>query len=373
MGLNKLSDLPPTPGEGIELPHLTERQEMLLSLIVREYTRNPQPVASKSLVEQFNLGISSATVRNEMSALEQQGLIYAPHTSAGRVPTKLGYRYFVHRLLNAGELPPLERRRIAREFQLAPQSLEEWMRLAASVLSRTSQYAALVTLPRAAENHFRHLELISTQGRLVLLVLVLQGGSVHQQMLTLADAVQQGALSRLAQIINETCAGLTAEQVRSKTRSMSDTLASEVGDLVADAMIQTNQQNARDVVRYGLSESLNTLTDDEAQQAVRILEEQTILSSILRELLAPDQPDVRVVVAGEERWNDLSHLSMVLARYGTPTARGALGVLGPTRMRYGRAISAVRYVASLMSGMMGNVYEESRSGDTEDDDENSES
>lgn len=360
MGINKSSDLSPTPGDNIELPHLTERQEMVLSLIVREYTRNPQPVASKALVEQFNLGISSATVRNEMSALEQYGLIYAPHTSAGRVPTKLGYRYFVNRLLNADELPSLERRRIAREFQRAPQSVEEWMRLAASVLSRTSQYAALVTLPRAAENHFRHLELISTQGRLVLLVLVLQGGSVHQQVLTLADVVQQDTLSRLAQIINETCAGLTAEQVRSKTRSMSDTLAREVGDLVADAMIQTNQQSARDVVRYGLSESLYTLTDDEAQQAVRVLEEQSVLSGILREMMGPDQPDVRVVVAGEERWNDLSHLSMVLARYGTPSARGALGVLGPTRMRYGRAISAVRYVASLMSGMMGNVYEESR-------------
>ncbi len=372
MGINKPPDFPSAPGEGIELPHLTERQEMVLSLIVREYTRNPQPVASKALVEQFSLGISSATVRNEMSMLEQYGLIYAPHTSAGRVPTKLGYRYFVHRLLNAGELPPLERRRIAREFQRAPQSMEEWMRLAASVLSRTSQYAALVTLPRAAENHFRHLELISTQGRLVLLVLVLQGGSVHQQMLTLAETAQQDALSRLAQIVNENCAGMTAEQVRSKTRNLSDTLAREVGDVVADAMIQVNQQSTRDVVRYGLSESLNLLTDDEAQQAVRVLEEQTVLNGILREMMAPDQPDVRVVVAGEERWDDLSHLSMVLARYGTPNARGALGVLGPTRMRYGRAISAVRYVASLMSGMMGNVYGE-RPDDPEDEDAESES
>lgn len=349
---------PPSEPVGSDLPVLTERQERILSLLVREYIRTGQPVGSKTLVEQSDLGVSSATVRNEMVMLEQKDLIFAPYTSAGRVPTQQGYRYFVHRLLREGGLSAQERRRIAQEFEQAPADPEEWMQLAAMVLWRTSRAAALVTLPRAVENHFKHVELIGTQGRLVLMVLVLQGGTVQQQMLTLAEPVGQPTLSQTAQAINQGCAGLTAEQVRQRARRLPEELGREVGELVADAMAQANQQSVRDFYRYGLSESLAEFADHEAQQIVRVLEEQSLLEGILRETLAPDQPDVRVVVAGEGRWEDLSHLSMVLGRYGTPQARGALGVLGPTRMRYGRAISTVRYVANLMSGLIDDIYRE---------------
>jgi len=115
--------------------------------------------------------------------------------------------------------------------------------------------------------------------------------------------------------------------------------------------------------RFGLSENLPAFSDDEAQQAIRVLEEHTVLDGILKETLRPGRPDVFVVVAGEGRWEALSHLSMVLGRYGTSQARGALGVLGPTRMRYGRAISTVRYVASLMSDLFGGCLRRARTGE----------
>jgi heat-inducible transcriptional repressor len=340
---------------GTPLPDLTERQEFILSVIVREYIRDAQPVGSKLLVEEFDIGVSSATVRNDMVALEQHGLIYAPHTSAGRIPTRQGYSYFAQRLLKTARLSVQERRSIEQAFQRASRNVDEWPRIAAMALSRTAKLAALATPPRAAENRFKHLELISTQGRLVLMVLVLHGGSVQQQLLTLADAVPQEVLSRTAQIINAICMRLIAEQVRARTRSQSDELVREIGELVADAMRQVNQQSARDVYRYGLSESLTSFSEHEAQQVLRVLEEEDLLESILRETLADDEPDVQIVVAGEGRWENLSHLSMVLGRYGTPQARGTLGLLGPTRMRYGRAVSAVRYVASLMSDMLDHV------------------
>ncbi|MBN1200744.1 MAG: heat-inducible transcription repressor HrcA [Anaerolineae bacterium] len=347
----------------LELPDLTERQEYILSLIVREYIRDPQPVASKTLVDLFDLGVSSATVRNEMVLLEQHGLIYAPHTSAGRVPTPEGYRYFVHRLVQHVDLLPQERYQIMYEFRQAPPDIEEWMHIASIVLARTAQTAALVTPPRAIERHFKHLELINTQGRLVLMVLVLHGGSVHQQILTLAESVAQEALSRVAQIINLACAGQNAAAVRSKTRSHADALVREVGELVSEAMGERDPDSIRRIYRYGLSESLPAFTDDEARQAIRVLEERSLLDGIVRETLAAGQPDVHVVVGGEGRWEDLTHLSMVMSRYGTPLAHGALGVLGSTRMRYGRAISTVRYVASLMSDMLDQVY-----GEPENDD-----
>jgi heat-inducible transcriptional repressor len=342
-----------------DLPLLTERQETILSLIVREYVHDAQPIGSKTLVKAFDLGVSSATVRNDMAALEQLGLIYAPHTSAGRIPTRQGYRYFVQRLLKTARLSGQERYNIEQAFKQVSQSVDEWPRIATIALSRTAKMAALATPPRAVENHFKHLELISTQGRLVLMVLVLQDGSVHQQLLTLAEAAPQEVLSRTAQIINTICARMTAHQVRAKARTPSDELVHEIGELVADAMLQGKQQSARDVYRYGLSESLTSFSESEAQQALRVLEEEDLLESILRDTLANDEPDVQIVVAGEGRWEHLSHLSMVLSRYGTPHTRGALGLLGPTRMRYGRAVSAVRYVASLMSDMLDAIYGES--------------
>lgn len=348
------------PEQPTDLPELTERQEMILGLIVREYIRDAQPVGSKTLVERFDLDMSSATVRNEMGVLEQHGLIYAPHTSAGRVPSQQGYRYFVRRLLTGGNLSSKERRRIAEEFREVSLNVDEWPRIAAMVLARTAQTAALATPPRAIESHFKHLELISTQGRLVLMVLVVQGGSVHQQMLTLAESAAQDVLSRTASQINQVSAGQTADQVRAKTRAHSDPLTREIGELVADAMHQANQQATREIYRYGLSENLIHFNEHAAQQVIRVLEEEDLLDGILQDLLSPDQPDVRVVVAGEGRWENLSHLSMVLGRYGSPQARGAVGVVGPTRMRYGRAVSTVRYVASLMSGMLDDVYGESK-------------
>lgn len=350
-------DIIPTDKEkGEALPTLTARQEVILSLIVREYIQAAQPVGSKTLVEEFDLGVSSATVRNDMGILEEHGLIYAPHTSAGRVPTRLGYRYFVHRLLKTVRLSTQDRRRITQAFEQAPHNVEEWPRIAAMALSQTARTAALVTPPRAVENRFKHLELISTQGRLVLMVLVLQGGTVQQQMLTLAEPVKQDVLSQTAQIINLECAMLTAHDIRAKIRAQSDELLRDIGELVADAMEQSNQQAARDVVRYGLSESLASFSENEAQQALRVLEEEDVLETILRDLFAAEEADVQIVVAGEGRWEHVNHLSMVLGRYGTPQARGALGVLGPTRMRYGRAVSAVRYVANLMSDLLGELH-----------------
>ena len=141
-------------------------------------------MSSKYLVEAFALGLSSATIRNEMAVLEEKGYIGAPHTSAGRIPTEKGYRYFVRRLLTISELSHAEQMRITEKMQEdSPLATEQWMRLAATVLARTVQSAALVTPPISETNRFKHVELISIQGRLVLMVLVLHSGSVHQQML----------------------------------------------------------------------------------------------------------------------------------------------------------------------------------------------
>jgi heat-inducible transcriptional repressor len=342
----------------METPQLTERQEKILALVVREYTTKPEPVSSKLLAEKFLVNISSATIRNDLAVLEELGFVVAPHTSAGRVPTEAGYRYFVKRLLDEGDLPPDEQQNIANEFSVVPTNVEQWMQVAASTLARASRSAALVTAPRALSSQFKHIELISTQGRLVLMVLVLYGGDVRQQMLTMEDVLSQDVLSAAARRLNSTCEGLTGEQVRSRVRNADNELEREVLEIIAETLDASDNKVQLVTYREGLKDVLPEFTESVgAQQVLRLMEERSLLSGILAEALDQHIGHVRVLIGGEGRWSEATHLSMVLSRYGvTGQMTGTLGVLGPTRMRYGRAISTVRYVATLMSNLLLDVY-----------------
>jgi heat-inducible transcriptional repressor len=340
---------------------LTERQETILGLIVREYTDTATPISSKALVEKYNLSISSATVRNEMSVLTEKGYLRQPHTSAGREPTEASYRYFVQRLIGDTELPLAEQRTISHQFYQARQDMDQWMRLAASVLAQHARGASLVTAPRQLQARFKHLELISTQGRSVLLVLVLTGGEVRQQMLTLAEPVAQEGLTEAAKHINHICKGLDSVGVAGQAEHLPP-LEQDVVRLVSEVMRKAEAFSATEIFRDGVTNVLaepEFATSDSARQALRVLEERTYLEEFLAKVLAPTIGGVQVVIGGENSWQELKEFSMVLARYGVAGyATGALGVLGPQRMAYGRAISTVRYVAGMMSDLMYEIYAE---------------
>jgi len=328
-----------------------------LALIVREYVRRSEPVSSKYLAEN-ELNVSSATIRNEMAVLEELGFITSPHTSAGRVPTEAGYRYFVKRLLKEVELSETERRSITEQFQASTSDVQAWMRLAVATLARTARSAALVTTPQSTRrSQFKHVELIATQGRMALMVLVLYGGTVRQHMLTLAEAVPQEMLSATAARLNALCDTLDSDQIRLKGRTLDTPLEREVIDLIAESLAEADRNQYNVAYQEGLREVLPDLSDGEAaQQALHLLEGSSLLGAIFSEAdLHHD--GVRVVIGGEGRWAEVRRLSLVLARYGVDEqAIGLIGVIGPTRMRYGRAIASVRFVAGLMSDMLLNVY-----------------
>lgn len=338
---------------------LSARQKLVLSLVIREYVQSKMPVGSQTLVDRYGLNISSATVRNEMSYLEELGYLTHPHTSAGRTPTDRGYRYFVERLLQETELPAAERRTIAHQFQQVRRDVDEWMPLATSVLSRTTSGAALATAPRPTRARYRHLELISTQGRLVLLVLVLHGGAVRQQLLTLPEAVSQQDLSTAAARLNQLCAGLTADEIEVQSSSLPP-LEADVALLIASAMKRASSIAADEVVHDGLRELLQEpefSTGTESRGVLRMVEERSFLEAVLSDTLGPTVGSVRVMIGGEGRFDELQACSLILSRYGVADlSTGALGVVGPTRMGYGRAISAVRFVAGLLSDLVYDVF-----------------
>jgi heat-inducible transcriptional repressor len=335
---------------------LTERQNTLLLAIVREYIDGAAPVGSKRLVERYHLDLSSATIRHEMAALTEMGYLRQPHTSAGRVPTEEGYRHFVSALMVQGELAPAVQNTILHQFHQAQAGTDEWMHLAASVLAHESRVASMVTAPRADTPQFQHVELISTQGRQILMVLVLMGGEVLQQLLTLAEPVPQDRLSQTAGRMNSTLAGRTVDELAALSRRP-DALEQDLLTLILGELRRTADSRSGEIYTDGLT---NMLSEPEfagtasARRAMRLLEERTELQEILAQTTNNSAVGgLQVLIGGEGGWEELSECSMVLTRYGVPgLATGTLGVLGPMRMSYARTIPTVRFVAGLLSDLV---------------------
>jgi heat-inducible transcriptional repressor len=291
-----------------------------------------------------------------MVELTDADYLRQPYTSAGRIPTEEGYRYFVRQLMGQTELPMNTRRTITHQFYQAGRDVNRWMRLAASVLAHQSQGASLVTSPRPDSARFKHLSLISTHGRQVLMVMVWTGGQVRQQMLTLAEPVSQEQLSTAASHINLLCEGLDAEGIAALSGQF-DVLEQDVIKLAREELDRMKQVVSGEVFRDGLT---NVLAEPEfaesesARKALRVLEERSMLEDLLsRTVLTSGMDDVQVLIGGEGTWEDLRDCSMVLARYGAPgLVTGALGVLGPTRMAYGHTVSTVRFVSGLLSDLV---------------------
>ncbi|MDE3091033.1 MAG: heat-inducible transcription repressor HrcA [Chloroflexota bacterium] len=335
---------------------LTDRQERILGFVVQEYVENAQPVGSETL-RRRGLGVSSATIRNELAELEELGYLMHPHTSAGRIPTETGYRYFVESLMEEFELPPVEQRMISHQFHQVTLDVDQWMRLAAAVLAHASHSAALVTAPQSTRCRFKHLQLVSINDQIALLVLVLQEGTIKQQMLALAEPVAQEELTHLSNRLNDHFAGLNVEQIRSTPLQFSVFEGSVVRVVVA-LMRQIDSRSSHDVYRDGIMDILRQpefSAIGRMQALLEMLEQRTTLEMMLTEL-APER-GVQVVIGAESQYDAMTDYSMVLSRYGLPgEASGIVGVLGPVRMHYPRTIGVVRFVSSLLDDLMARMY-----------------
>jgi heat-inducible transcriptional repressor len=340
-----------------ELEGLSPRTQAVLRLVVSEYITSAVPVSSKMLSERYELGVSPATIRHEMAVLEEKGFLTHPHTSAGRVPTDHGYRYFVEKLMSEGDLSSAERRTINHQFHQARLELDQWMRLAAAVVAHKAQAVSLVTAPRSWQCRIKHVELISIRDTVALVILVLQAGVVKQQVMTLESPWNQDDLTRSARRLTDFWAGFDQGGVATSLAGLND-FEHRVADVVLETMQRIDAYTGTDIYRDGLSNVLNQpefVHSDSVQQIVRVLEERQFVESLVGEVL--QRGGLQIIIGGEGRWEDLSEVSIVLARYGIDNeATGALGVFGPIRMQYGRAVSVVRYVSQLMSDLMNEIY-----------------
>lgn len=335
----------------------SERQKFLLALIVHEYARTAAPVGSRYLVEHYNLAMSSATVRNELAELTEKGYLRQPYTSAGRVPTEEGYRFFVGRLMQEISLPEPVRRTITHQFYQMRTDVDQWMRLAASVLAHQTRAASLVTAPHPERARLKHVELISTRGQQVLAVLVIVGGEIRQRLLTLHEPIQQEQLSAAADRLTRLFHDQDMEGIRGMRTDLT-ALEQVVMDWLVDDLGQADEMASGEVYLDGLTNVLaesEYANSEEARRALRVLEERSVLQDLLaRTVLATGTVGgIQVLIGGEGTWDELRQSSLVLARYGVPgSVTGTLGVLGPMRMAYGRTISTMRFLAGLLSDLV---------------------
>jgi heat-inducible transcriptional repressor len=342
---------------------LTERQRIVLRAVVEDYVLNAIPVGSQALVERYRLQVSSATVRSAMAELEALGLLSHPHTSAGRVPSDLGYRIYVETLMREAALDRADQLMIRHQFSQVELTSNEWLRLAASILATSTRSAAVVTPARARRARFGHVQLVALADKARLAVLVLGDGNVVQRRLQRASVERasdggetgQVELDTVAATLNSEFAGLSAPQVRRRVGKLTP-LAALVSEVVAQMLEESDTIAVEDVFTDGI---VNVLEQPEFAGGAKLRGVLEVLQrSDFLEQLVPvlGRRGGVTVIIGHENVNDAMHeVSLVFAPYGTEDgALGLLGVLGPTRMPYPRAIPTVRYLSSLMNELITN-------------------
>ncbi len=342
---------------------LSERQRNILRVIIEEYVSSARPVASEHIVSRYELNVSSATVRNDMVELERAGLIIQPHTSAGRVPSDRGYRYFVENLMTPAALGADEQRKIHHQFHQVEMDAEEWVRLATSVLARSVHSAALATAPRSTAVHLKHSELLSLAERRVMIVLVGHDGTVAQQMLNIEEPWDQERLSTLSARLNGALEGKSATEIREWAAQEENTaplgsLATGVLVVVAGILSRLERPESSQIYHEGLSHILEQpeFRDPERiSQVLAMFEHGAALSSLIPSVI--NQEGVQVIIGGQGWGEGMEQYGVVLARYGLgDKLAGVLGVVGPTRMPYSRSVSTVGYMSQLLSELLQKTY-----------------
>jgi heat-inducible transcriptional repressor len=335
---------------------LKPREEIILSSIIRQYVERALPVSSGSVLEECGLDVSSATVRNDVSRLEEEGFILRPHYAAGSVPSDKGYRHYITTLRNP-ELPAEEQFLINHLFHQVEDKLEEWLNLAASVLAQQVHNMAVVTTPRPAASRFKHLELVSIQPRLALAVLVLHGAKVRQQLINLGEETTQEELARYSDHLNNICSGLSAGQLMPKCARL-DNATRSFAAYVQGMMQAEDGRTGQEVFLDGW----HFLMDQpEFSQGARLNQLMNLFEQRrLGEVMAQDSPlgyGVQVVIGKENQSEAVQECSLVVCHYGLPDqVLGNIAVVGPTRMAYERTISVLSYISSLISLMVAELY-----------------
>ncbi|MHB8572561.1 MAG: heat-inducible transcriptional repressor HrcA [Candidatus Dormibacteria bacterium] len=324
------------------------RKQQILKAVVSEFTDSGIPVGSQVLERRHFAHLSAATIRNELAFLMEEGYLVQPHTSAGRVPSDRGYRYFVDHLMEEGRVPAKVKRMTDQRLATPILDMQHLVEEVASLLADTTRSASLVTPPRAPHARAKHVDLVGLEGKVALLVLMLEGNVLRQAEVVFEEALDQGELSGIAQCLNAELAGLDSLQARAAAGAPGLTRhRRRATEAVADTLAAHDAVGANPVAHDGVRHLLDQPEFNEVRRVralVEALEEATYMAGLLQNLVG--DRDTQVVIGSENPWAQLQDFSLVITTYGRPgELKGTLGVIGSTRMRYSEMVAATRYVA----------------------------
>jgi heat-inducible transcriptional repressor len=345
---------------------LDARAQAILLAVIDEYVASAVPVGSQTLVERYPFGVSSATVRNVLAELEAEGFLDHPHTSAGRVPTDAGYRFFVESLVGDMALPQIEQLTIRHQFGQIEFATDQWFRLAATTLASATRAAGLATPAKPRAARIRRLELVGIGERMASLVVVLNEGSLKQALLAIAPGTTDDELAEAAGRLNRSCLGLAAADLAERLRWFEEapaddpvfTLVRRAGEkalrILRDFDAATVEQLFSDGLLHVMAEP-EFAASEKLRRVFAVLENRGYLGELIEDVTRAG--DLRVYIGRENRTEEMAGVSLVLAPYGRPGAAvGVVGVLGPTRLRYPQAIGTVRFVSGLMNDLVDHLY-----------------
>jgi heat-inducible transcriptional repressor len=341
------------------------RTQAILRAVIEEYVTTATPVGSQALVERYGLGVSSATVRHILAELELAGLLTHPHTSAGRVPTDAGYRFYVESIHDAVPLPAVEQLMIRHQFGQVEFASEHWFRLAATTLAGLTRSAGLATPAKPRAAHIRRVDLVAVNERMASLILVLREGSIKQAILTLdePEPVDQAVLNQVAGLLNDRLNDLTATSAEAAIGALDEAdpierIGRRVGGRIVGILRDYDAAAVEEVFSDGLlnvMEAPEFAQSDKLRQVFSALENRAYLGELVGSVAGSGR--IRIVIGAENPREEMHDVTLILAPYGRPgRALGVVGVLGPTRMSYPNAIGTVSFVSGLMNELVDHLY-----------------
>jgi heat-inducible transcriptional repressor len=341
---------------------MNERKKKVLLAIVQDYIQTAEPVGSRTIAKKFVLKVSPATIRNEMADLEEMGLIEQPHTSAGRIPSYLGYRYYVDCLMEKEPLLKNELERIELELNKKIKQMEEIIQQTSRLLSEMTRYTSLMDSPALSHKAIKHVQLIPLQPTQALVVVVTETGSVMNRVLSIPEAVSADDLSRISQVLNKKLLGQSMETVRKAVLEgiYADLLHERnMLNVVLEALEQAMVGDGGQKVYLG--GTLNILNQPEFKDVEKIkrilgiLDEENIVRNLLTASTGAEGVSVRI--GKENNLEAIDGCSVITATYSVEGEKvGTIGILGPTRMNYAKAVAVVDVISKTLSKVLSDIY-----------------
>jgi len=336
-----------------------ERKKKILQVVISHYVSTARPVASGIIVRDYDFPFSSATVRSVLADLEKEGYLTHPYTSAGRIPTDKGYRFYVDRLMEVQKLTQEEERRIEREYLTKRREMEEVMRQTSKMLSLISHHAGFILSPALDRSSLKHIELIPLGEKRILAILVTHAGLVRHRTIQLNYDLKRSQLYKISKLLNKKISGLPLSQMKGKMNRIIEQESSQYLNLLQAAKGLIGQAFASEESEIYLEGSANILASikEESYDYLRVrsifraIEEKRIILDIVRRLVKSD--GVKVLIGKENLYPEMKDFSVVSSTYKSGNkVVGALGVIGPKRMEYSKIVALVDFVAKVVNNIL---------------------